>query len=267
MAGVVLYALGDEAGHLARSIAYARGFLGARAPVTVLHSATAPVVEPPPPGVTLLPIAGSSSPAEVRDLIAAALGGGRRRELVVDTFPGGLGGEIDDTLLGLARRTTLIRRYVKPLAYEHYDALARRFDCTVIPYTPDRCEWPEEEISGSDPSPIFSGPLVRSLEVGLGPPATLAVFGSSSRLGPPFRRLLPRGTIFVAGPFRELPAARAYLSVGAGYNIAYELQRLGAPFALVPQERRYDDQFRRAELLGRSVHDSSGFESLLEEAA
>ena len=267
MAGAVIYALGGGAGHLARATVYAARSCAPGAPVTILHSAAARIVEPPGRGVELVAVPISSRSEDVGALLRTALGKRRQRELVVDAFPGGLGGEIDAALLASASRTTLVRRYVKPFAYDHYVELAARFDRHVMPYSTDRCEWSEEDVAIADRPVLFAGPLVRQLEIGRGARASLAVIGDSTRLGAGVRRLLPKDTVFVRGPFRALPPAQAYLSVGAGYNIAYELDRLGVPFALVPEDRRYDDQFRRADLLGRSLGAFGSVESLLAEAA
>lgn len=240
MAGVVIYALGGGAGHLARATAYAARFHAPGTPVTILHSAAALVVEPPGPGVELVAVPISSRSEDVGALLRTALGRRRRRELVVDAFPAGLGGEIDAALLASASHTTLVRRYVKPFAYDHYVERAARFDRHVMPYSTDRCEWSKEEVAAGRPV-LFAGPLVRQLEIGRGARSSLAVIGDSARLGAGVRRRLPEDTVFVRGRFRALPPAQAYLSVGAGYNIAYELDRLGVPFALVPEDRRYDD--------------------------
>src|SRR5690606_28310222 len=129
--------------------------------------------EPPRGGVELLAVPACSTPGEVREILRTALGPRKQRELVVDTFPGGLGGELDADLLASAGCTTLVRRYVKPLAYDHYDSLAARFDRAVLPYARACCEWSPEERVTAGRSVLFSGPLVRRLEVRRGQRSTL----------------------------------------------------------------------------------------------
>lgn len=265
MGRALVYALGGGAGHLTRAIVYARRSLAGRA-VTILHSEGAPVLWGAPPACNLVSIRRDASPAAVRALVAAELTRAAA-ELVVDTFPGGLGGELDDQTLALAQTTTLLRRYVRPLSYPSYDALAARYDFVVVPYDRERDEW-----SGDDAPPLggrteHAGMLIRPLEVGPGRAAPLAVVGDASTLGAVMRRALPRETVFVHGVLSRLPPARAYLATAAGYHTTYELAALGVPFGVMPREKRFDDQFRRADLLGRGVYGAPDLARLLEEAA
>ncbi|MEZ4240905.1 MAG: hypothetical protein R3F59_33055, partial [Myxococcota bacterium] len=52
------------------------------------------------------------------------------------------------------------------------------------------------------------------------------------------------------GPFDALPPARRVVALSAGHNLAWELDRAGVRAAFRPLVRRYDDQHRRAALLG-----------------
>lgn len=237
----VFYALGGGSGHLARSLVVARRYASA----VVFHRA-APAPARVPGSVTLVRAPDTWSFADVREALEAELRGGA--ELVVDSFPGGLAHELDDDLLALAPRKTLVRRYVSPGTYANYSTLAARFDRVLAPYPPGASEWDDP-----DPRDEAIGHAVRALRVAPGPEATLAVIGDESALLPGLRACLPEARVRVQGPFEALPPARAYLAIGAGYNMAYELLAAGVDFRLVPQERRYDDQFRRADLLGRGV--------------
>jgi hypothetical protein len=109
-------------------------------------------------------------------------------------------------------------------------------------------EWEDE-----NPADEAIGYAVRSVRVGTGRGAPLVVVGDARLLPPGMRACLPRGTRVVDGPFDELPPAEGYLALGAGYNLTYELLRAGVAFRLVPQARRYDDPFRRADRLRRAV--------------
>ncbi|MEO1272868.1 MAG: hypothetical protein AAFX99_32675 [Myxococcota bacterium] len=68
---------------------------------------------------------------------------------------------------------------------------------------------------------------------------------------------------WIRGAFELLPDAPV-VAVGAGYNTTYELLTLGLPFALVPLEKRFDDPWRRAGLLGRALHTRGQLGTFLE---
>lgn len=261
----LVYALGGGAGHLTRAIAYARRRLAGNA-VTILYTEGAPVLWDPPADCRVVAIRRDATPAEVRALVVAELQGGAT-ELVVDTFPGGLGGELDDETLALAQATTLLRRYVKPLSYPDYEALAVRYDVIAVPYDRDRDEWSADDAPPFRGRTEHVGVLLRPLEIGPGRAAPLAVVGDASELGSVMRRSLPCETVFACGVLSCLPPARAYLATAAGYNTTYELAALGVPFGVTPREKRFDDQFRRADLLGRGVYEPRDVARLLEEAA
>jgi len=225
-------------GHLARAAALARQRVG---PATILHSAPRPVRAPgcrlvaPPPG---------AGRPWLRAFLERALEAPRR--LLVDTFPGGLFGEITDAALARARERILVQRYVRPGARPGYEALAARYDARWLPYPADRCEW-EGEIGGE-----HVGPLARPIPLA-GPRAPLVVIGDPARLPPGWRRLLPPGCVTVNGPFDALPPAGGYVCVGAGYGLTWELVGAGLRALHLPLPRRYDDQHRRALMLGRAA--------------
>lgn len=255
-APALIYAPGGGRGHLTRALTLARALGGA---VHVWHQAP-----------HALPLA----PARVRQRrlppswgatrVAAALARAARsaRLLVVDTFPAGLEGEVTPAALeGFARRV-LVRRYVRPGAYRGYDAAAARYDAALLPYPADDCEW-EGGATG-----VHVGHLLRDLPLDPdhdadGAPAPLVLLGDPAELPPGWRARLPVGTRVVRGWTPRLPRGLRYLSLGAGYHATYELARVGAPIGLVPRERRYDDQFRRAERRGLGVHGRRDLERLL----
>ena len=271
----VIYALGGGFGHLSRALALAR-ILEVTA---ILHRASGPLPDiDVPSGVRLIGVDAAWTPARLRACLAGLAHAAP--VLVVDTFPGGVAHELDDaTLAGFAHRV-LVRRYLRPGAYDDEDALAARFDVALVPYRRGLCEWAGQgagepagqgagqgagelpgELDGARGADgcacagVHVGFLVRELGLAPGPAALeLAVIGDAGRLPPGWRALLPGRTGHVSGPFRTLPAARRYLAMGAGHNLVYELVEAGVSFAAVPCERRYDDQFRRADRLGIGIH-------------
>ncbi|MCO5170290.1 MAG: hypothetical protein M9894_28475 [Planctomycetes bacterium] len=253
-ARALIYAPGGGLGHLTRALVVARALPG---PVHVWHQAPAPL--PAPARVRQRRLPTGWGPARV----AAALARAARRAplLVVDTFPGGLEGELTPEALGAFRRRVLVARHVRPGAYPGYEARARAFDARLLPYPPAACEW-----DGAAPG-VHVGHLLRDLPLDDGPVAPLVVLGDPARLPAGWRARLPDGAQVVRGWAPRLPRARCYLSVGAGYHASYELRRLGAPLGLVPVERRYDDQFRRAARLGAGVHTRQDLLRLLGGAA
>jgi len=262
----LVYALGGGAGHLTRALVLARSLI-ARGPVHVLARAGAPQLVDACNEVGIERVDAATPFAEVRARVAELLFAQAPCALVVDTFPGGLGRELDDAVLARAATTTLVARYVKRDAYPDYDALAARFDAIVEPYAPGASEWIEQDPPGLRWSSRAVGLLARDLAIAQGEPAPIAVLGPIDALTPAMRARLPHDARFVEGPMAVLPSARAYLATGAGYHASYELARAGRPFGLVPRERRFDDQFRRAALLDRAIVCADDVSRLLEEAA
>lgn len=242
---VLVYALGAGAGHLARALAFARRLLPEGQRVTILHSSCRVPLDVGPQ-VELVDCA-EARPSEVLGRVADALRA-EPTELVVDTFPGGLWHELDPATLALASRRTLLRRFVRVEAYPRYHALAERFDDILVPYSEAASEWLDDRL----PHEQAVGPLVRT--VARHGRASVVVVGDASALPSEARRALPEGTLFRCGAFSSLPDARAYLALEAGYNLSYELAALGRPLGLVPRERRFDDQYRRADLLQCALH-------------
>ncbi len=246
-APTLIYAPGGGLGHVTRALALARALPGR---VHVWHQAPAPPGDAPA-HVRLWRPPARWGPARVEAALARAARA--TPLLVVDTFPAGLEGEVSPRALDRFARRVLVRRWVRPGAYPRYEARAARFDRALLPYPPDACEW-----DGAAPG-LHVGHLLRTLPLAPSPAdprdlLDLVVLGDPGRLPPAWRARLPARTRAVSGWAPRLPRARRYLALGAGYHTAYELERLGLPRGLVPEERRYDDQFRRAARLGAGVH-------------
>lgn len=243
----VIYALGGGLGHLSRALVLARK-IGA---VAILHrggeAVPGTMAEIDAPGVRLIGVDTGWTPSDLRACLHRC--SEEAPVLVVDTFPAGVAHELDDAALDRFEHRVLVRRYIRPGSYEDEAALAARFDAALVPYTEAQCEW-DGEVDG-----VHVGFLVRELAVERGAAELdLVIIGDAGRLPPGWRALLPERTRHVAGRFRALPAARRYLGTGAGHNLTYELYQAGVCFAVMPCERRYDDQFRRADRLGAGVY-------------
>jgi hypothetical protein len=248
----VIYALGGGLGHLSRALVLARKIDA----VAILHrgaeTAAETVAGMDAPGVRLIGVDTGWTPSDLRACLARCAG--EAPVLVVDTFPAGVAHELDDATLDRFEHRVLVRRYIRPGSYEDEAALAARFDAALVPYTEAQCEW-DGEVDGA-----HVGFLVRELAVERGAAELdLVIIGDAGRLPPGWRALLPERTRQVAGRFRALPAARRYLGTGAGHNLTYELHQAGVCFAVMPCERRYDDQFRRADRLGAGVYTREDF--------
>jgi hypothetical protein len=256
----VIYALGGGLGHVSRAFALARLVRVA----AIVHRAGGALPEIDlPSGVRLIGVDAAWTPARLRACLAELAR--TAPVLVVDTFPGGVAHELDDaTLAGFGHRV-LVRRYLRPGAYDDEAALAARFDEMLVPYRAGQCEWHEAGDDCACPG-VHAGFLVRALRIEPhAEPPELVVIGDVERLPPGWRALLPARTRQVSGPFRALPAARRYLAMGAGHNLVYELCEAGVCFAAMPVERRYDDQFRRADRLGIGVHTRADLARWLEQ--
>ncbi|WP_045119663.1 hypothetical protein [Haliangium ochraceum] len=252
----VIYAPGGGLGHLSRALVLAR----ALEVVAIVHQAASLPALPPPPGVELVAIAPEWDAERVRARLRELAE--RAPVLVVDSFPAGVAGELDDALLSAFAHRVLVRRYLRPGAYDAIadeDALVAGYDLRLLPYRAAACEWDGDSAAGDG---AHVGFLVRALTVGDAlagadageTGAELVVIGEAARLPATWRALFPERTRLLSGPFAALPAAERYLGIGAGHNLCYELLSAGVEFALVPEERRYDDQFRRAGRLGVGVH-------------
>lgn len=245
---VLIYAPGSGWGHARRVLTLATAFPRAHILAHVDPGFPRPPhltleVLGPDPRAALLPHPGST--------------------LIVDTFPAGLAGEVADDLLARFTRTILLARRVDRAAYAvvaDYDDASARFDARWAPYPEDACEW-EGEVDGLD---AHLGWVVRAMPT---PKAGQGIALLGAERAPTWaREALGDLMVPLSGALERLPPARAYLSWGAGYNTAYEWEvSLGeeVPWALMPLERRYDDQFGRALRLGRAVTGRAGLERWL----
>ncbi|MCK6547168.1 hypothetical protein L6R52_15060 [Myxococcota bacterium] len=242
---VVLYALGGGSGHFVRALVLARA---ARSAV-VFHRAGACAPMAPGAHVECVPVAASDAPTSIAERIAARAAD--HDVLVTDTFAGGLDGELTAGLRGRFRRRILVRRYVRPGSYR-FDVEASRYDERWLPYARARCEW------GGRVDGEHVGPIVRHVDLSDGTGHRLVVVGARAdvqrdvalraRLG-----AIPADATWIEGPFSALPCAARYLGLGAGYNLVHELSALGVDFRVIPRERRFDDQHRRAGMFGAAV--------------
>ena len=243
--------MGGGRGHLTRAVNLAR-LLG---PAVILHQAEAAVPRAP----VWVKQTRVEPPWTAASLRAAVLKwSGKAGLLVVDSFPAGLAHELDDEVLAAFPTCALVKRYVRPGSYRDYEKSASRFRWQLLPYQPGACEW-EGTTCGT-----HVGLLVRRLMLKGPKTAPLVVIGDPATLPATWQSLLPVGTRSIQGPFWRLPVARRYLSLGAGYNTTYELWSLGASTRLVPRQRRYDDQFARADRLGLGLYSSAELGSWLD---
>ncbi len=247
----LIYALGGGRGHAQRAVVLAERFSRS----LVLHQCDEPPVRLPA-GCQLQQIGPQWSIKPLRDLLLSA--SGWAETLLIDTFPGGVAGEVDHDVLSRYANTVLLRRYVRPGSYPDYEMRAAAFAEQWLPYAATNCEW-----DGAVPG-RYIGSATRRLELAEGQPCELVVVGNPSQLPPAWTEALPADTKWLDGPFAALPRARRYLSIGAGHNISYELRRLGADAAFVPLERRYDDQFRRADRHGAGIYSGAELRAFLE---
>ena len=236
----VAYALGGGRGHVTRVLAYLARLGDPN--VVVLHSG-APMAAPRP-GMRLITV---HSPEEVCATIETL---GAAEHLIVDTFPGGLFHELSEELLGAFAKTTLIKRFVRSGSYDDYESLAARFGEQLLPYPATGCEW-DGEVAGR-----YVGYVTRPLRRRGEGEAPLCVIGPPDELPSGWQHHLPPETEWVFGPLHSLPKARRYLALGAGYNLTYELKQLRVDARTVPRERRWDDQYARAERLGMGLHNT-----------
>ena len=230
-----MYAMGGGAGHARRAFNLAaRQALDE--PVFVAHQASG---DWPIPGV------GRVGVRPWRERLGPVLP--RLECLVVDTFPGGVGHELMG--LELPKRAVLVARFVKRDTYVDYDALVARFPELWMPYTESLCEW--EECPGAGARVRWLGPVTREIHW-KGTCDTLVVGGD---LPAEWEDLVGGAEdCRVDGPFTTLPRPNRILALAAGYNLAWELYDPGIPLALRPLQRRFDDQYRRAHLLGTPVY-------------
>jgi hypothetical protein len=204
--------------------------------------------------------------------------------LLVDVFPRGVLGELADILPRLATRPWLISRWVRP-DYYLVPAVRRAVEtcyagliwCEEPPSGLDRLDLPCHRVGPvliRRPASCLDPVAARAeLAVPIGVPLVLALASGDRQhqqdlvgtLAKVRRRLAGRGdppslVVLAAGleprrgggltitchfPAMEvLPAADVVVAAG-GYNACWETRALGLPTVFIPQQRPYDDQFRR----------------------
>ena len=206
-------------------------------------------------GTTVVVTEASGPPETFADRLLAELRD--YDQLVVDTFPAGLAHELDDRFFAGPFRTVLVARYVDRDAYEGYDELAARFDEAWLPYPADHCEW--------DPAPRGKPMGALTRHVGLQGEVDTLVIGDV-RSAPRAWRSVLTGAVVIDRPFATLPRARRVVALACGYHLGWELAQLGLSTGFRPLQRRYDDQFRRAALLGQPLYHVHDLEAFLGDA-
>ncbi|HLF97024.1 MAG TPA: hypothetical protein VI457_07760 [Methylococcaceae bacterium] len=169
------------------------------------------------------------------------------RSIVVDTFPAGWCGELDEALLGRFERRVWIARYAQGL-----EKRGTAYDQVLAPYPVGRCEW-----MGGLGGAVQAGYFVDAGHVAVTTDAScFTVLDPEGRCGARvlavFAKLARRAGLlwrYQRRVISPLPA-RKLLAVGAGYHTFYELLGQGADLRFLPVRKRYDDQFRRAGLFG-----------------
>lgn len=248
----LIYALGGNRGHLTRAVNLARR----KGPSVVLHQCQLPHAVSATAQIELEPVPLSWGPNQLREYVFRRAD--EARHLVVDTFPGGVSHELDDSVLDAYEERTLVRRYVRPGTYDNYDELASRFDEVALPYDPSRCEW-EGCVDGR-----YVGPLTRDVSLEDSPEISLVTIGPLGLLPRRWPELFPEDAVNISCPFQSLPRARRYLAIGAGHNLIYELDQLGVSYAAYPLEQRFDDPFRRVDRLGVGIFSRTQLRTFLE---
>lgn len=171
--------------------------------------------------------------------------------LIVDTFPEGARGEwTADALRPYARRVLCAR-----FRRDGLPPAAARYDEVWLPYCEAHDEWRGAQ-RGARYLGLVAGPSPLRVDPG---GETLCVFDPGGRLDPGLRDVLARlareagrPLVFHAALEGRVEAAKV-LVIGAGYNTVYELLREPMDVRFLPLARRFDDQARRARLLGRAA--------------
>ncbi|MEO1269974.1 MAG: hypothetical protein AAFX99_17985, partial [Myxococcota bacterium] len=118
---LLIYAPGGGLGHLTRAVNVAR-LLG---PATIIHTSRW-LGSVCPPDVNLVAVpAGQRTASALSALLDRLMGAVRM--LIVDTFPGGLAGELTDAILERVGCRVMVQRYLKTEAYPDYHALIQRY--------------------------------------------------------------------------------------------------------------------------------------------
>ena len=243
-AEVLVYALGGGAGHAVRgaSLATALERRGTSAAVWV-HAERVELARSL--GARAIGCERPSSKGELRASLDRVIGELGARRLVVDTFVEGICGELEEPPLQAVALLRLRRDGARPEVARALGRYARAID--VEPHF----AWHGRR----DAEP--GGPVARALaRENSGPDVLLAA--GDGELRALFARLARR--LVAAGLDARLAqdglldarALSAKVVVGAaGYNLTYELARLGTWHVAVPLRRRFDDQRARAERFAR----------------
>ena len=110
----------------------------------------------------------------------------------------------------------------------------------------------------------YIGPVVRQIKIDSEKYHDVVVIGDAQSLHRSWKALLPRDTLFIHRHFVEIPSARKYVCIGAGYNLVWEMHQLRVDVVHIPIHKRYDDQFHRVGLLNRIVYDRQQFKNFLD---
>lgn len=289
--GVLYYALGGGLGHLTRGLAIHRHLTRlSPLPFVLLTNCRVPV---PEPAATLHLQEETSDPGSLGRLVAELIAALRPAVFAVDAFPAGILGELPPLLPGLGCRRVAILRLLQDtwmerwnlpsLLTQAYDAAAvvepgalpagtargwerRRLIETAPVLIRDAAELLNRSearrrfgIEGNKPLVCASVTGARPADQGILGVGKKAVANArpeaAVRFLTPFPGGMPAGEYRFHFPLLEWMAGVDLLIGPCGYNLCHEAAAAGVPTIFVPQSRRYDDQFRRAQ--GRIVARSS----------
>lgn len=265
MTHVACYGLGGGRGHAVRTSALTRALIerGVRATVLVRQENRdiAEAFEVPHRACPR-----PEGPERLRTWLEAVSRSLQPTHLVVDTFPEGLLGELRGALLELPR-TVLLRT--------RRDAHAPAFRAAIRPT--DRCldlephlGWAPEDLGLE-----AFGPVARNLATATPEHDVVFVPGEAPRIEPMTRlarRLRVAGLDAVVVPpssrLSRGPELSAKVVVGAaGFNLTYELARLGVHHVALPLHRSHDDQHRRAATMSHRPRSPEALERLVVQLA
>lgn len=257
MAHWLIYALGGGAGHAVRGarLGAALSQLGVRSTLLVADHALA-WAQGVAPRVVGLAAPDPGAPAEARRLalrraVEGALDESQAEVLVVDTFPGGILGELGP--LPEVKRSVFMSR-LRSTDRAFYASCAG-FDL-VVDLEPN-LGWFRERALGL-------GPVVRRLEPALAEVDVAIVVSEPSQRAALSRlggRLGALRTVYITPSSGLRSSYSARLVIGpCGYNLCYELAAAGIWHVAIPAKRAYDDQRLRAAQLGLSVSSPEALE-------
>ncbi|MEM1033131.1 MAG: hypothetical protein AAF928_18660 [Myxococcota bacterium] len=254
----MVYAVGGGHGHAVRGAGVASALVrrGVATSLVVLE-AQQHLVEALAPEVPLLVVAGRDHtrlPGDVtRELLAAD-------RLVVDTFPGGVRGELQG--LSTPRWAMLrLRRDAETPAF-----LGEVAACEAAVDLECNLRWLEHaDVTALDPVArnVLADPDARD------DGSVCLLSGGDPALDAFFDKLGPRLRAVGLSVLRRAPASpplmfdrRPRVVVGAaGYNLTYELARAGIHHLAIPRARPFDDQRRRARAIAEAPADPEAMEA------